>query len=75
MTFNSSYNIVRREIIYVPKTDEIYVCLVNTESGTPFISALELRPIDDSIYNKTQSGSLVLFNRYNFGSETSETVR
>ncbi|RVX17216.1 putative leucine-rich repeat receptor-like protein kinase [Vitis vinifera] len=75
VTFNSSYNIVRREIIYVPKTDEIYVCLVNTDSGTPFISALELRPIDDSIYNKTQSGSLVLFNRYNFGSETSETVR
>ena len=71
--FISSYDIVSREIIHVPETDEIYVCLVNTDSGTPFISALELRPIDDSIYNKTQSGSLALFNRVYFGSNT--TVR
>ena len=73
--FNSSYHIFRTEIIYVTRTDEIYMCLVNTDSGTPFISALELRPIDNSIYNKTQSGSLVLFNRFNFGSQTNETVR
>lgn len=73
--FNSSYNIFRTEIIHVPKTDEISVCLVDTDSGTPFISALELRPVDDVMYNKTQSGSLVLFNRFNFGSDTNLTVR
>ncbi|XP_034696439.1 putative leucine-rich repeat receptor-like serine/threonine-protein kinase At2g19230 [Vitis riparia] len=50
-----------------------YVCLVNTGSGIPFISALELRALGNSIYNKTQSGSLVLFNRINFGSATNET--
>ena len=73
--FNSSYSIFRPEIIHVPKTDEIYVCLVNTGSGTPFISALELRPIDNSIYNKDQSGSLAFFNRLHFGSDTNDTVR
>ena len=75
LKFNSSYTILRPEIIHVPKTDEISVCLVNTNSGTPFISALEIRPVDDSIYNKTQSGSLSLFNRFNFGSDTNDTVR
>lgn len=73
--FESTLYIVRKEIIYVPDTEEIYVCLVNTDSGTPFISALELRPIDDPIYNKSQSGSLEVFNRSYFGSQTNETVR
>ena len=64
--FNSSYSILRPEIIHVPKTDEIHVCLVNTDSGTPFISALEVRPVDDSMYNKTQFGSLALFGSENY---------
>ncbi|KAL3721676.1 hypothetical protein ACJRO7_034072 [Eucalyptus globulus] len=38
------------EIIYVPKADDIQVCLVNTGNGVPFISALELRALDDDIY-------------------------
>ena len=70
LKFNSSYSFFRPEI-HVPKTVEIYVCLVNNGSGTPFISALELRPIYNSIYNKDQSGSLRLFNRFNFGSNDS----
>ena len=73
--FNSSLDFFYTEIIHVPKTDEISVCLVDTDSGTPFISALELRPIYNSIYNKDQSGSLMLFNRLNFGSETNDIVR
>ena len=73
---NKSHDqMIWKEIIHVPKTDDIYVCLVNTGSGIPFISALELRALGNSIYNKTQSGSLVLFNRINFGSATNETVR
>lgn len=69
-----SDKIVRREIIHVPKTDDIYVCLANTGSGTPFISALELRPLDNSTYT-TESGSLELFTRVDVGSTTNETVR
>ena len=41
---NKSYQMVWKEIIHVPirKTDDIYVCLVSTGSGIPFISAIEL---------------------------------
>jgi len=48
--------------------DFVQVCLVNTGSGTPFISGLELRPLKSSIYpqvNLTQG--LVLLVRRNFG--------
>ena len=38
------------EINYTPSTDTIYVCLVNTGQGIPFISSLELRPLNNSIY-------------------------
>ena len=37
-------------IIHVPTSDIIYVCLINTGFGIPFISALELRPLDKSLY-------------------------
>ena len=40
--FKNSNKIVRKEIIHIPKTDYIDVCLVNNGSGIPFISALEL---------------------------------
>ncbi|KAJ9692195.1 hypothetical protein PVL29_011324 [Vitis rotundifolia] len=69
INFNNSSQTVRKEIIHVPKTDYIDVCLVNNGSGTPFISALELRPLGNSSYNKTESGSLLLFNRWDMGSE------
>ncbi|KAJ9692167.1 hypothetical protein PVL29_011306 [Vitis rotundifolia] len=72
--FNNSYDIVRSEIIHVPRTGHIDVCLVNTGSGSPFISALELRQLNNSIY-ATQSGSLILFKRLDIGSTTSQTVR
>ncbi|KAJ9692168.1 hypothetical protein PVL29_011307 [Vitis rotundifolia] len=72
--FNHSYDIVRKEIIHVPRTRHIDVCLVNTGSGSPFISALELRQLNNSIY-ATQSGSLILFKRLDIGSTTSQTVR
>ncbi|XP_034696437.1 senescence-induced receptor-like serine/threonine-protein kinase [Vitis riparia] len=74
VNFTHSDKIVRREIIHVPKTDDIYVCLANTGSGTPFISALELRPLDSSTYT-TESGSLELFARVDVGTKTNETVR
>lgn len=61
----------RREIIHVPTTNDIDVCLVNVGLGTPFISVLEIRPLNDSIYTTSPSepGSLVLFNRWDFGTQ------
>ena len=54
--------------------DFVQVCLVNTGSGTPFISGLELRPLKSSIYpqvNVTQG--LVLLGRRNFGPTASKS--
>ena len=47
---------IKVEIIHVPTTDDIYVCLVNIGSGTPIISTLELRPLNNSIYDKSEPG-------------------
>ncbi|XP_010033808.2 putative leucine-rich repeat receptor-like serine/threonine-protein kinase At2g19230 [Eucalyptus grandis] len=54
------------EIMYVPKADDIQVCLVNTGKGVPFISALELRALDDGIY-RLESGFLQLHWRHDIG--------
>ncbi|XWS12024.1 hypothetical protein CRYUN_Cryun37aG0054900 [Craigia yunnanensis] len=45
------------EIIHVPLSNFLSVCQVNTGFGTPFISAVELRPLRNTIY-EVQSGSL-----------------
>ncbi|XVE88784.1 hypothetical protein DITRI_Ditri19aG0096700 [Diplodiscus trichospermus] len=45
------------EIIHVSPADTEYVCLVNTGSGTPLISSLEIRP---SNYSTNGTGSLAL---------------
>ncbi|CAA7404335.1 unnamed protein product [Spirodela intermedia] len=38
------------EIITVASGDFLWVCLINTGKGTPFISTLELRPLPDFMY-------------------------
>ncbi|KAI5336916.1 hypothetical protein L3X38_016185 [Prunus dulcis] len=55
-----------KELIYVPLRNYIHVCLVNTGSGVPFISALELRPLPNASY-QTKTGSLALVSRYDTG--------
>ncbi|KAK3033250.1 hypothetical protein RJ639_033130, partial [Escallonia herrerae] len=57
-------DIVKLEIIHAPSSIYIYVCLVNTGSGTPFISTLEIRPFDSSLY--PESRSMVNFLRFTF---------
>ena len=63
---NASYT-VDKELIHVPTLNYIHVCLVNTNLGTPFISAIELRPLNDKAY-VTASGSLALLKRTDYGS-------
>ncbi|KAK3409288.1 hypothetical protein EUGRSUZ_J01421 [Eucalyptus grandis] len=65
-TVNSS-SWIYEEIIYTPSRDYIQVCLVNTSSGVPFLSALDLRLLDKSIY-QINSGALVTSWRLNLGS-------
>ena len=62
------------ELIHVPSLNYINVCLVNTDLGTPFISAIELRPLNNKAY-VTQSGSLALFARTDDGSVTDISYR
>ncbi|XVF26888.1 hypothetical protein REPUB_Repub14bG0058600 [Reevesia pubescens] len=65
---------ITKEIVHVLSSNNLYVCLVNTGNGTPFISALELRLLINSIY-KTQTGSLDLFTRLDIGSKDNGTIR
>lgn len=57
------------EAIVVVPDDFVQICLVNTGSGTPFISGLELRPlIDSSVYPQaTAERGLLVLSRINFG--------
>lgn len=57
---NSSRNSYT-EIIAVAPANSISVCLLNRNTGVPFISSLELRPLNDSLYREVDtSSSLVL---------------
>ncbi|XP_027344323.1 LRR receptor-like serine/threonine-protein kinase IOS1 [Abrus precatorius] len=58
---------VEMEIIHVPSLDYVHICLVNTNSGIPFISSLELRPLKNDLY-VTVSGSLETYSRWDLGS-------
>ncbi|XP_031280586.1 putative leucine-rich repeat receptor-like protein kinase At2g19210 [Pistacia vera] len=67
---------VTAEIIHVLSTSYIFVCLVNTGRGTPFISSLELRLLDSAIHTTASlSDSLLLQGRYDFCSTTNQSVR
>lgn len=54
------------ETIYIPSTDYINVCLFNTSKGVPYISALELRPLDNTIY-RTTAKALITMQRSDIG--------
>jgi hypothetical protein len=65
-----------REIIYTPSLDYIQPCLVNTGNGTPFISAIELRPLNDTIYITDSANSVLsLYTRLDIGSITNLQYR
>ncbi|GMY34447.1 putative leucine-rich repeat receptor-like serine/threonine-protein kinase, partial [Fagus crenata] len=66
LTNTSAYDYFFYEAIHVPTTDGIDLCLVNTGQGVPFISALELRRLENSIY-KTAGGALTNIQRYDIG--------
>jgi len=65
-TLNAS-NLVFMEIIHVPSLDYVQICLVNTDNGTPFITAIELRTLKNNTY-VTQFGSLKSYRRCDLGS-------
>ncbi|CAJ2663779.1 unnamed protein product [Trifolium pratense] len=65
-----------REIIYTPSKDYIQTCLVNTGKGTPFISAIELRPLNKQAYvSYSDKSVLSVFFRFDVGSVTNLEYR
>jgi hypothetical protein len=67
---NLSY-IKTSEIIYTPSLDYIQLCLVNTGKGTPFISAIELRTLNNDTYVTHSAKSVLLeFLRLGIGSNS-----
>ncbi|KAK0598719.1 hypothetical protein LWI29_037334 [Acer saccharum] len=62
------------EIINVFSDEYIDVCLVNTGFGVPYISVLELRPLNNSIY-LLKNGALRLLTRYDVGAENDTITR
>ncbi|XP_065035311.1 probable LRR receptor-like serine/threonine-protein kinase At4g29180 [Musa acuminata AAA Group] len=65
------------EIITLAPSDSLSICLANIGSGTPFISLLELRHIDNHLayQDANQSAALLFYSRYNLGSLTNDTLR
>ncbi|XP_042459745.1 putative leucine-rich repeat receptor-like serine/threonine-protein kinase At2g19230 [Zingiber officinale] len=60
-----------KETITVATDWHLSVCLVNTGTGTPFISGIDLRPLKDSMYPAANEWrSLVLLYRWNLGVES-----
>ncbi|KAF8102418.1 hypothetical protein N665_0198s0122 [Sinapis alba] len=55
-------NGLRAEMLHIPTSNSLQICLVKTGTTTPFISTLEIRPMGDDSYT-TDSGSLKLFFR------------
>ncbi|KAE9445039.1 hypothetical protein C3L33_23063, partial [Rhododendron williamsianum] len=73
--FDDASDVVRVEIIPTFLQDGLHpFCLVDIGHGTPFISALELRQLNNSMY-QTQSGSLKRITRRDFGLTADEIVR
>ncbi|GAU24775.1 hypothetical protein TSUD_356040 [Trifolium subterraneum] len=72
---NATYTI-RGEIVYTPSLDYIQPCLVNTGKGTPFISAIELRNLNNEVYVTNSAKSVLsVFRRYDLGSITNLNYR
>ncbi|PNX98625.1 leucine-rich repeat receptor-like protein kinase at2g19210-like protein, partial [Trifolium pratense] len=68
--------ITTSEIIYTPSLDYIQPCLVNTGQGTPFISAIELRPLNKETYvSYSTKAILSLIIRLDMGSITNLEYR
>ncbi|XP_051227185.1 senescence-induced receptor-like serine/threonine-protein kinase [Lolium perenne] len=61
-------NMIWKEVLTIAPSDSVSVCLINFGSGIPFISSLELRPLEDAMYPFVNTSvSINCFQRYRFG--------
>uniref|UniRef100_A0ACD5VVY8 Uncharacterized protein n=1 Tax=Avena sativa TaxID=4498 RepID=A0ACD5VVY8_AVESA len=67
---------VLKEVLTVAPDSSVSVCLINLGSGTPFISSLELRPLEDTMYPFVNTSvSISYFRRIRFGNVTDFITR
>ncbi|CAL9244150.1 unnamed protein product [Arabidopsis halleri] len=66
-------NGTREEILHIPTSNSLQICLVKTGDTTPMISTLEIRPMGNDSY-VTESGSLKLYFRL-YLSESESYIR
>ncbi|KAL6853303.1 hypothetical protein ACP4OV_019332 [Aristida adscensionis] len=69
--------VVTREAVVLAAGPALSVCLSNATTGQPFISTLELRPLNGSLYYTASEADafLSLAARINFGAPTAAPVR
>ncbi|XP_052151803.1 probable LRR receptor-like serine/threonine-protein kinase At1g67720 [Oryza glaberrima] len=70
--------VVTREMVALAQSGpSLSVCLANATTGHPFISTLELRPLNASLYHTAFEAAffLSLAARINFGAPTADPVR
>lgn len=64
------------EVIAVVPADSVQVCLVNTGTGTPFISGLDVRPVKSTLYSQVNATqALVLLARRDYGPSGFAVIR
>ncbi|KAL2317786.1 hypothetical protein Fmac_031662 [Flemingia macrophylla] len=68
INFTEADRVIRIEAIHFASTDTLHFCLVNIDQGVPFISMLELWPLDNYIYQTSSTLlTLDLLTRINLG--------
>ncbi|KAF7081851.1 hypothetical protein CFC21_085756 [Triticum aestivum] len=76
LTNYEPWAMVWKEVLTVAPSNSVSACLVNFGSGIPFISSLELRPLEDTMYPFfNTSVSIGLYSRFRLGNVTDFITR
>ncbi|VAH65162.1 unnamed protein product [Triticum turgidum subsp. durum] len=76
LTNSDPSNTIWKEVLTVAPGNNLSVCLINFGTGTPFVSSLELRPLQDVMYPFVNSSvSISYFKRFRFGNATEYITR
>uniref|UniRef100_A0A1J3K3U0 non-specific serine/threonine protein kinase n=2 Tax=Noccaea caerulescens TaxID=107243 RepID=A0A1J3K3U0_NOCCA len=74
VAIDNETTIVTKEIIHTLRSDKVHVCLVDKDRGTPFLSVLEFRLLNNDTY-ETPYDSLMLYRRWDLGALGDRPVR
>ncbi|RZC78812.1 hypothetical protein C5167_003047 [Papaver somniferum] len=77
IVINDASTMEVKELIFLATSPTISICLSNATTGRPFISTIELRPFNGSLYLTDHESQFYLSvsARINFGAESEDPVR